>query len=129
MFPFFLDPRGYQAAVDVRYVCGAWGQPEVTCWLRQHCPLLPDEEPTSLQRTLVAADAGHGIAVPVRPDAYTFLNADLSVHLARPLRGEWVGMQSASVADPSGIGLRHTRLWDADGPVGRGIQSLVVASR
>ena len=127
--PFFPDPVGYQAAVDVRYVRGYWGQPDVTCWLRQYCPLLLGEEPTPLQRTLVAADAGHGIAVPLDPKVYTFVNADLSVHLARPLQGEWVGMQSQSVADPSGIGLCQTQLWDADGPVGRGLQSLVIARR
>ena len=63
------------------------------------------------------------------PKVYTFVNADLSVHLARPLQGEWVGMQSQSVADPSGIGLCQTPLWDADGPVGRGLQSLVIARR
>ena len=128
-FPFFSHPRGYQIAVDLRYVRGAWGEPDVTCWLRQRCPLLPDEEPTPLQRTLVAADAGHGIAIPLDPAGHTFVNADLSVHLARPLRGEWVGMESHSVAQPTGIGLCHTRLWDAAGPVGRALQSLVVVQR
>ena len=128
-FPFFPDPVGYQAAVDVRYVRGAWGRSDVTCWMRQRCPLLPDEAPTSWQRALVAADAGHGVAVPVPLDEYTFVNADLSVHLVRPLRGEWVGLESRSRAEPSGIGLCLTRLWDADGAAGRAAQSLVVAAR
>ncbi|MEE2636509.1 MAG: thioesterase family protein [Acidobacteriota bacterium] len=128
-FPFFPDPVGYHEAVEVRYVRGRWGQPEVTCWLRQHCSLVLHEEPTPLQRTLVAADAGHGVAVPVELANYSFVNADLSVHLARPLQGEWVGMQSASVAEPSGIGLCQTQLWDGHGPVGRAAQSLVVRAR
>ena len=128
-FPFFPDPVGYQAAVDVRYVRGAWGRPDVTCWMRQRCPLVPGEAPTPWQRTLVAADAGHGVAVPVPLGEYTFLNADLSVHLVRPPRGAWVGLESRSVAEPSGVGLCRTRLWDADGVVGRAAQSLVVAAR
>ena len=128
-FPFFPDPVGYQAAMDVRYVRGVWGQSDVACWMRQRCPLLPGETPTGWQRTLVAADAGHGVAVPVPLDEYTFINADLSVHLVRPLRGEWVGLESRSVAEPSGIGLCRSRLWDADGVAGRGAQSLVVAAR
>jgi len=128
-FPFFPDPVGFHEAVDVRYVRGRWGQSEVTCWLRQRCSLIPDEEPTPLQRILVAADAGHGVAVPVEMAHYSFVNADLSVHLTRPLQGEWVGMQSVSVAEPSGIGLCHTRLWDGTGPVGRAAQSLVVTRR
>ena len=53
VFPFFPDPVGYQAAVEVRYVSGSWGSPSVTCWLRQRCQLLLGEEPTPLQRTLV----------------------------------------------------------------------------
>lgn len=128
-FPFFPDPVGYQAAVDVRYVRGAWGRPEVTCWMRQRCPLVSGEAPTPWQRALVAADAGHGVAVPVPLDEYTFVNADLSVHLVRPLRGEWVGLESCSRAEPSGVGLCRTRLWDADGPAGRAAQTLVVAAR
>lgn len=97
--------------------------------MRQRCPLVPGEAPTPWQRTLVAADAGHGVAVPVPLGEYTFLNADLSVHLVRPPRGAWVGLESRSVAEPSGIGLCRTRLWDADGVVGRAAQSLVVAAR
>ncbi len=128
-FPFFPDAVGYQAAMDVRYVRGAWGQSDVTCWMRQRCPLLPGEAPTAWQRALVAADAGHGVAVPVPIDEYTFINADLSVHLVRPLRGEWVGLESRSIAESSGIGLCRTRLWDADGVAGRGAQSLVIAAR
>ena len=129
VFPFFLDPVGYQAAVDVRYVRGSWGQQEATCWLRQRCPLLVGEKPTSLQRILIAADAGHGLAVPVDPKSHTFLNADLSVHLVRPLCGEWVGMRSQSVANPSGVGLCQTELGDTLGPVGQGVQSLVIRRR
>ena len=129
VFPFFLDPIGYQTAMDVRYVRGAWGQSDVTCWMRQRCPLVPGEAPSGWQRALVAADAGHGVAVPVPLADYTFINADLSVHLVRPLRGEWVGLESRSMAEPSGIGLCRTRLWDADGVAGRGAQSLVIAAR
>ena len=80
---------------------------------------MPGEAPTPWQRALVAADAGHGVAVPAPLAEYTFINADLSVHLVRPLRGEWVGLESRSVAEPSGIGLCRTRLWDADGVAGR----------
>jgi acyl-coenzyme A thioesterase PaaI-like protein len=128
-FPFFPDPIGYHTAVDVRYVRGAWGQSDVTCWMRQRCPLVLGEAPTPWQRILVAADAGHGVAVPVPLAEYTFLNADLSARLVRPPRGEWIGLESRSVAEPSGIGLCRTRLWDADGVVGRAAQSLVVAAR
>ncbi|MEE2791558.1 MAG: hypothetical protein VX453_08005 [Acidobacteriota bacterium] len=129
VFPFFPDPVGYLAAVDVRYVSGSWGRPSVTCWLSQRCPLLLGEEPTLLQRTLVSADAGHGIAVPVDPKSYTFVNADLSVDLTRSLRGDWVGLESQSVADISRIGLCQTRLWDADGLDGHGLQSLIIVRR
>ena len=56
-------------------------------------------------------------------------NADLTVALSRPLEGEWVGLDSRSTYEPSGIGLADTRICDTRGTVGRVLQGLVLEER
>ena len=52
--------------------------------------LVAGEEPTPLQRTLVAADVGNGISAVLDFRAFIFINVDLTVHLERMPEGEWV---------------------------------------
>lgn len=128
-FDFFRHPVAYHRAVEGRLARGAWGSGDVLCWLRQRLPLVAGETPTPLQRVLVAADAGSGVGAALDPARYTFVNADLTVALARPLEGEWVGMGARTRALPSGIGLCDTELRDEAGPIGRALQCLVLAAR
>jgi hypothetical protein len=92
-------------------------------------PLLPDEEPSPLVRVLAAADSGNGISGAVPIDRFVFINTELTVHLVRPLAGEWVGLDSVMLIDPSGVGLAETALWDRTSRIGRSAQSLLVAPR
>ena len=57
---------------------------------------------------------------------FTFVNPDLTVHLHRPPVGEWIGMQAESTAETNGIGLADTKLFDKNGKIGRGAQSLFI---
>jgi hypothetical protein len=130
MFPVFIsEPVGYAIAVDVRRVAGATHPDGVAAWIRTRVALVAGEEPSPLQRVMIAADSGNGVAVPVDPRRYTFVNADLTVALHRPLEGEWVCLDAVSAREPSGVGLTETRLWDRRGPIGRAVQVLVLESR
>lgn len=128
-FSFFRHPVGYHTAMEGRLARGTWGSGDVVGWLRQRVPLVAGEDPSPAQRVLVAADAGSGIGAGLDPARFTFVNADLTVQLVRPLRGTWVGMAARFSAEPTGIGRCDTELRDADGPVGRALQTLVVAPR
>jgi len=46
------------------------------------------------------------------------------VHLWRALVGEWVGLRSRTRTSSSGIGTSDSEVWDLDGRIGRGAQSL-----
>src|SRR4030095_2240936 len=97
--------------------------------IRTRGRLVPEEAPTALQRVMIAADSGNGIAVVLDPTRYTFVNADLTVYLHRAPVGEWVCLESATPPEPTGIGLTRSRLWDLNGPLGWALQSLVVEAR
>jgi acyl-CoA thioesterase len=58
-----------------------------------------------------------------------FINCELTVHLLRPARGEWICLDAATEVAAGGAGLAHSLLSDRDGPVARGAQALLVTAR
>jgi hypothetical protein len=122
--------RGYHSAMEYRFASGSFREPgPATCWLRMRHPLVDREEPTPLQRVLVAADSGNGISSTLDFRRFVFINVDLSVHLHRMPVDEWVCLDSLTVPEPTGVGLADTMILDRLGPLGRAAQSLVVAER
>lgn len=128
-FPFFRDLVGYHTAVEVRIARGTWGKGPVAAWIRTRVPLVADEAPSPLQRLLVMADSASGIAVVIDHGHYTFVNADLTVVVHRPLEGEWLCLDAATVAEAHGVGLTRARLWDGHGPLGASLQTCLVERR
>lgn len=128
-FPFFRAEVGYHTAMELRIARGEFGRGAMAAWLRQRQPLVAGEEPTPLQRALVAADSGNGVSLALDTRRFTFVNADLTVHLHRPPEGEWIGLDAVTVPWPSGVGLAEAALHDARGPVGRSLQSLLIEAR
>ena len=128
--PPMLDGFGYGAAVELRFAAGGWGQPgPATAWTRLAVPVVPDEAPTGLQRVLAVADSGNGISAVMSWEEWLFINPELTVHLRREARGEWICLDAATTIAPGGTGLARSTLSDAEGVVGHGTQSLLVAPR
>jgi hypothetical protein len=121
---------GYHTAMEYRFIEGAFMEPgPAVVWMRMGVPLLPDEEPTPLQRVLAAADSGNGVSAALDWRRYLFINVDLSVHLHRMPVGEWVCLDAITLPERNGVGIADTALWDTQGPIGRGLQTLLVADR
>jgi hypothetical protein len=55
------------------------------------------------------------------------INPEVSVHVFRHPTGEWVGLDSAGWVAASGAGLATTTLFDEEGFLGRGEQTLLVS--
>jgi len=128
-FPFFRDPVGYHTAMEARLARGTFGSGRAAAWMRQRVPLLLGETPSPAQRTLVVADSGSGVGAAIDPTRFIpFINADLTVSLHRLPDGEWVGLDAVTDLGPHGIGLARSGLYDVRGPVGEGLQNLVVGS-
>lgn len=121
---------GYHAAMEYRFTRGAFMERgPATVWMRMAVPLLAGEEPSPLQRVLAAADSGNGVSAALDWSRYLFINVDLSVHLHRLPKGEWVCLDAVTLPEPNGIGMADTRLLDEQGPIGRAAQTLLVADR
>jgi hypothetical protein len=120
---------GYLSAVEWRLVAGGFAEPgPCTAWTRLREPLVPDEEPSGLQRVLAVADSGNGLSSEL-PITWLFINPELTVHLHREPIGEWVCVDATTTVSPGGAGLATTALSDDAGPVGVGAQALLVAPR
>lgn len=128
-FTFFADAVGYHTAMECRRLHGKFGEGKMGLWMRMRFPLVPGEKPSPLQRTMIAADSGNGVSVALDLARYTFVNPDVTVALSREADGEWIGLDARSSFGADGIGLADTRLLDAAGTIGRGIQTMIVESR
>jgi hypothetical protein len=115
-------------ATEHRYVHGEFGGiGPCTDWVRLVVPVVLGEEPTGWQRAAAIADFSNGISAVVPFDgASVFINPDLTVHLWREPVGEWICSEAVTRTSDSGIGLSETALWDRNGRVGRGLQSLLL---
>jgi hypothetical protein len=121
---------GYHSAMEWKAVAGAFLEPgPATVWMRMRQPLVAGEEPSPLQRALVAADVGNGISAVLDWREYVFINVDLTVHFERMPEGEWVCVDAVTRPHPNGIGTAESVLSDPRGRIGRAAQSLLIARR
>jgi hypothetical protein len=121
---------GYLSAIEWRAARGSLRAPgPATVWSRMRYPLVPDEEPSPLERVLATADSGNGVSWELDLGRWLFINPELTVHLHREAAGEWICLDAQTTVSAGGAGLATSVLSDLDGPVGVGAQSLLVASR
>ncbi len=117
------------SAMEMRWLSPAGSPGPGRVWMRLR-PALVDGQPTSpLARLAATADFANGVSALLPFERFVFINADLHLHLHRPPRGEWIGIDARTLLHEGGTGLSDSVLHDVDGPVGRGFQALVVAPR
>ena len=120
----------HNAGSEHRFAEGRWSEPgPVIDWIRLRQPVVAGEQPSPLQRVVAGADFANGISHALSFDTHVFINPDLTVHLLRPLEGEWVGLASRSLYSDHGVGLSDTALYDTRGRIGRSNQSLLLDTR
>ncbi|MBY0302068.1 MULTISPECIES: thioesterase family protein [Sphingomonas] len=121
---------GFASNFEMRRVRGGFGElGPGRMWFRQHRALVAGRALAPLERAMTVADFSNGIA-PVLPFAdWTFLNADLTVSLARAPEGEWIFSDAETWPGGDGIALAMTRLADRRGYFGRAIQTLLLERR
>lgn len=97
-------------------------------WYRADRPIVEGSPISQAMRVAVASDFCNACsALDFRQ--WTFLNADLTVSMAREPVGEWILLDAVSWIGPDGAGLAQARLADVKGYFGRCAQSLVIEKR
>ena len=127
---FFTEEVAYHRALDWRFAAGSFNAPgPAAAWTRPATALVDGEPITPLQHLLVMTDAASGISAALDWTTATFANVDLTVSLARPPRGEWLGMDAATQLGGCGAAQCFAVLFDEDGTIGRSAQALFVEPR
>jgi hypothetical protein len=124
------DPAFHRTGVEVRSVGGGFDVPgPAQAWCRLRRPVVGGEEPSGLQRTAAVADFGNGLSWVLPFERWTFVNADLSLHLSRPPEGEWIGLDAITHVSDRGTAMCESVVYDDAGRLGRAAQSLLVERR
>jgi hypothetical protein len=129
-FPFHSDADiGYSQLVETRVAAGEMFRGPCAIWFRLRHPIVAGAAPLPAERVAVAADSGNGISAILDFRKFLFVNTDLTLNLLREARGEWVCLEARTLFGPESSGLAESRIYDAEGLIGRGAQSLVVRPR
>jgi hypothetical protein len=131
----FPEPADFSASpfvkgMSLRAARGRFGMPGPgAIWYRCDWPMIAGQAVSQAMRAVVAADFCNGTAPALDFREWIFLNADLTMNMAREPVGEWILLDGESWIGPDGTGLAMARLADQHGTFGRAVQSLVVERR
>lgn len=95
---------------------------DVMCgWFRLVVPAVAGGVVSGLQATLAAADyTSGGTVLVLSMRRWAFMSTDLTVHLVRPVVGEWVGLTAGpSTVAGTAVGVASSVLHDEAGVLGR----------
>jgi len=129
------DPGSYSSSpfadgISMRTAYGRFGAPgRAAIWYRADRPLIAGCSMSQAMRAVIASDFCNGTSAALDFREWTFLNADLTVSLARQPVGDWVLLEADSWIGPDGTGLAMAKLGDRHGYFGRAVQSLVIEPR
>jgi hypothetical protein len=128
--PAKFSSSPFVAGVSLRAARGRFGEPGPgAIWYRVERPLVEGFAVSQAMRAVVAADFSNGTSAALDFREWTFINADLTVNMAREPVGEWILLDAETWIGPDGAGLAMARLADRNGYFGRAAQSLVIEKR
>jgi len=117
---------GFANYCEVLYPKGGnQGPGPKTVWMRTPT-LLEGEAQSPIQGLCPLADCGNGISWNAPTTEMGFMNTDLTVQIHREPVSDWLASDSLCHWQPSGIGMSQSVLYDAKGPVGTALQTLVL---
>lgn len=128
--PGRFSSSSFVSGMSLRTARGRFGVPGPgAVWFRVDRPLVEGAAVSQAMRAVVAADFANGTGAALDFREWTFINADLTVSLARQPVGDWVLLDAETWLGGDGAGLAMGRLGDARGYFGRAVQSLVIERR
>jgi len=119
----------YPTVMEIRRSNGDVGSGRMAAWFRLRRPLVAGEEPSPVQRAVMAADFANGLSWILPFEDWIFVNTDLTVHLHRVPEGEWIGLDARTDTGADGAGVATATLFDRRGRVGVATQALFLERR
>lgn len=124
-------PTGFHTTVECRWVSrGGGARPCV--WMRLPIPLVAGEPTTPLQHAAALSDFANALASLARREAGLaagYINADVTLYLARAPAAGWIALESEHRSEQSGVGFVDVGLHDSIGRLGRVAQACLLQER
>lgn len=128
--PADFSSSPFVSGMSLRAARGGFAHPGSSAiWYRVDRPLVEGAPVSPVMRAVVASDFSNATSVALDFRHWTFLNADLTISLARQPVGDWILLDGDCCIGPDGAGLAMARLGDQHGYFGRAVQSLVIEKR
>lgn len=128
--PADFSSSPFVSGMSLRAARGGFAHPGSSAiWYRVDRPLVEGAPISQVMRAVVASDFSNATSVALDFRHWTFLNADLTISLARQPVGDWILLDGDCYIGPDGAGLAMARLGDQRGYFGRAVQSLVIEKR
>ena len=93
--------RNYVHSLDWRWLTEPMAKGPGESWIKPEVDLVKGESMTSLERLFAVADDANGIGPQLDIRKWTFLNADLVVHIHRVPDSEWMAFARRPVTAPT----------------------------
>jgi Thioesterase-like superfamily len=125
-----MSTTPFLSGLEMRSAKGAFNKPgPAAIWYRASRPIVDGTDLSPLMRATIAADFCNGTSAFLPFKHWTFINADLTVSLAREPVGDWILLNAETWAGPDSVGIAAARLADRQGYFGRAVQSVLFEKR
>jgi len=125
----FDFPAGFINAVDSSRDESPKSGEYSTVWLRLRCRLTEGEDTAPILRLATLADFASGTGNDMDYAKYTAINPDLTLHVLREPRSEWIGIRGRTRRAADGIGQSLATVHDLEGPIANVSASLLLDRR
>jgi Thioesterase-like superfamily len=98
-------------------------------WVRFPHPVVVGQPLGALEAVAMIADFGSGVSPMFSMKEWTFANLDISIHLTRLPRGDWLLIDAETESSGNGIAIARGRLGDVEGMIGTSHQTVFLGRR
>ncbi|MFK7896431.1 MAG: thioesterase family protein [Myxococcota bacterium] len=120
---------GFIRAVDIHVRPPETSGESAFVWTRLRCRLVEGEVASPTVRLASIADFASGTGNVMDYERYTSINPDLTLHILREPRTEWLGIRGITLRAEDGIGQSLATIFDEEGPVAHAQASLLLDRR
>ena len=99
-----------------------------TVWARLICRVVEGEDPSPSVRLATLVDFASGTGSPLDYTRWSSINPDLTIHILREPRTDWIAIHGATHFADDGIGQSSASVYDEDGRVAR-VQACLLLDR
>lgn len=100
-----------------------------TTWARLRCPVVEGQPLSPVVQLAAIVDFASGTGNAMDYQRFSSINPDLSIHVLREPRSDWIGLRGVTSRAADGIGQSHATVHDTEGLVGRACATLLLDRR